>query len=85
MNFAYFLCFLLLIIDTIQLYRSYIINTTVTCQRSISIKNGRVKYRHRSRFAKFLCNTNYTLATESLSECVRGKWTQTQPKCVRKL
>ncbi|KAK4877385.1 hypothetical protein RN001_009891 [Aquatica leii] len=50
---------------------------------TLQLKHGRVRYRTRNRFVKFMCNPGYILAGGKYSTCENGAWDGPPPKCVR--
>ncbi|KAF5284256.1 hypothetical protein FQR65_LT00256 [Abscondita terminalis] len=51
--------------------------------RTPQLKNGRVNYLVKRRYAKFKCNIGFILAGDKLNICENGTWDGSPPKCVR--
>ncbi|XP_053619091.1 uncharacterized protein LOC128680186 isoform X2 [Plodia interpunctella] len=50
---------------------------------SVSLKNGRVRWRQRHKLARFMCFHGYVLVGSRYASCVNGEWDSPMPVCVR--
>ncbi|XP_060807560.1 MAM and LDL-receptor class A domain-containing protein 1 [Amyelois transitella] len=50
---------------------------------SVTLKNGRVRWRQRHRLARFMCFQGYILVGSRYASCVNGEWDSRIPVCVR--
>ncbi|KAK9886525.1 hypothetical protein WA026_016802 [Henosepilachna vigintioctopunctata] len=73
---------LLIYIYVLVLVRSSLELRNLPCTTP-KIQNGRAKYRQKSRFVKYFCNTGFLLSGDKYSTCLHGKLDGPIPKCVR--